>query len=236
MMWRKIRFSWWYLPATVMFALLDYKWAEPCGGILKVLVGGVEESGGEILSVPMGRWLFVFGWIFLAAGLESSRAKRMLIFECYRYRSFGKWWSGKCLHIQGMVLILYMEMAAVWYVLEVATGRKTEEAGWILLTFGLHMELLVTVEICFDVMWVKGLAAGVLLVAAGMGYVLAEQAGISCMAGGMFVRSGRYMENGFSLPVMYGVEIVLMVFCYTGVWMLGKNGMLGNRLFGKEEQ
>lgn len=228
-------FSWWYIPATLVFALLDYKWAGPGGGILEVLLGGIEESGGEILPVPMGRWQFVFGWLFLTAGLYSIRARRLFVLELYRHGSFGRWWFQQCLRIQGMSFILYMEMVLVWYVLELMTGRKTEEAGWILLTFGLHAAVFVAVEICLNLLTMKGLAAGILIIAEGMGYVLTEQTGNPWLAGGMYVRSSRYIENGFSLPVMYGMEISLLLLCYTAVWLLGRNGRLENRLFGKEE-
>ncbi|MDE6625264.1 MAG: hypothetical protein K2K56_02705 [Lachnospiraceae bacterium] len=238
--YRHIGFSWWYIPATLVFALLDYKWAGPSGGILEVLLGGIEviqceESGGEILPFPMGRWLFVFGWLFLTAGLYSIRARRLFVLELYRYGSFGRWWLKQCLRIQGMSFILYMEMVLVWYVLELMTGRKTEEAGWILLTFGLHAAVLVAVEICLNLLAMKGMAAGILIIAEGMGYVLAEQTGNPWLAGGMFVRSSRYIENGFSLSVMYSVEILLLVFCYTAIWRLERSGRLENRLFGKEE-
>lgn len=228
-------FSWWYIPATFVFALLDYKWAGPGGGILEVRLGGIEESGGEILPVPMGRWLFVFGWFFLTAGLYSIRARRLLVLELYRHGSFGRWWFRQSLRIYGMSFILYMEMVLVWYVLEWLTGRKTEEAGWILITFGLHAALFVAVETGLNLLAMKGMAAGILIIAEGMGYVLAEQTGNPWLAGGMYVRSSRYIENGFSLPVMYSVEIVLLVFCYTAVWLLGRSGRLENRLFGKEE-
>lgn len=228
-------FSWWYVPATLIFSLLDYKWAGPGGGVLEVLLGGIEESGGEILPIPMGRWLFAFGWLFLAAGLESMRERRLFVFELYRYGSFGRWWFKQFLRIQGVSFILYIEMAVVWYVLEIMTGRETEEAGWILITFGLHAAVFVAVELCFDLLAVKGLTAGVLIIAEGMGYVLAEQTGNPWFAGGMFVRSSRCMDGGFSLSVMYSVEVVLLILCYTAVWRLGKSGRLENRLFGKEE-
>ena len=226
---------WWYYPATLLFSFLEYKWSDYHSGIISNLIGGIEVSDGEILPIPMGRWLFIFGWIILIAGIKINRIKRLEVIEIYRHMSFRKWWVNRFVQIQILMLTIYIEMIAIWYGLENITGRKTDNILPIVVTFGLHMSVYIAIEICANILFVKGLGAGILIIMEGMSYVIAEQTRLDSLAIGMFVRSSRCIENGFSLPVIYGLEIILTALCCFFILLIEKGGGLENIIYRKME-
>lgn len=212
-----------------------YIWKDKNKDVFLSLIGGIEEYDGEILILPMGRWLFLFGFFFLLAGLEVMKIKRVSYFVCYRHSTFKHWWKKQFIHIHLMVVILFGIALLTWLGCSIVQGKSLEDIGVISVTFLIHICLMVTIEICFDVLFSKALTGGILIVVEGVLYIIAEQYQIPWLAGGMYIRSSKMLENGFALPVMYVAEILFMLVCYGMILFMWKKGYMEELQNGKND-
>jgi hypothetical protein len=215
----------WYVLSAVMIALLVFKWPGRHGELIFSCLGGIEENGKTIMLLPMGKWLLSYGYFFLIAGIEIRQAKKMCIFSLQRYGTFSSWWRRYFFRIQNIILLLYFEMIFIWRIIEWASGQKTRNAFLIIFTFYLHLSMMISLELCSDLIWEKDVMAAALIVIEGICYIVAEEYKLPWMAGGMYVRSEHFLNYGFQLIAVYVMESVVIVVCYTLVWILWKKGI-----------
>ena len=58
----------WNLLMTVCFAFFVYAWTDKDDEVIFRILGGIPDYGGRTIEiVPLGKWLFLFGFFFLIA-------------------------------------------------------------------------------------------------------------------------------------------------------------------------
>ena len=224
-----ICFPWWYVVFTLVFAVLVCLWPGYHETVLFSILGGIEENAGEVLVVPMGRWLFCIGYFCLITGLEVGKVKCLSTVVIYRCENFEKWWRKQFYRINIIVLLLFGEACLIWIGIEKIQGNQSENIIELVVTFSIHLVLLMTFEICGELLCSKGIIAGILIVLEGLMYVLAEQLSNPWFVGGMLIRSEEYLDSGFRLSVMYAVQILILFSCWFVLGKLLKQKMLNGQ-------
>lgn len=220
----KIRGSWnlWDFLSTLCFALCIYGWTWDKSKPVQEILGGVpyyEEVG--ILLLPLGKWLFLFGFFFFILCRRMFVDSRLVIFEKYRYGSFRGWWSVHfwTLHLKNSLTFLTA------YLLWGLMGKLDMQAGTALV-FYLHLSAMASILIVADYFHLSGAAPCILIVAEGVCYVLSVRHHLSWLACGMYTRSIFERADGFPVWIL-ATEVVLTVLCWVIVPIVHDKGFSG---------
>lgn len=218
--WIRRIWSQWDFLLTLCFALCIYGWTWDKENLMREILGGVPYSGGdEILLLPLGKWLFLFGFFFFILCRGMLTDSRIGVLERYRYGSFGRWWGTRFLTLHLKNVLAFLTAYLCWGLLG-GFPMQAEMA----LVFYLHLCAMVSLLIVADYFQMSGMAPGILIVAEGVGYVLSVRHSLPWMACGMYSRSVFAGSDGFPAWILTA-EAALTVLCCAAVPVLYRKGI-----------
>lgn len=206
----RIRGVWslWELLLTLGFALCVYGWTWDKERLVQEILGGIPYVEGDgIPLLPLGKWLFLFGFFFFVVCRGMLANARVSTFERYRYGSFRSWWRMRFLTLHCKNALSFLTAYLLWGLL----GGLKLQAG-VALVFYLHLSAMVSVLIVADYFWRSGMAPGFLIVAEGVAYVLSIRHRLPWLAFGMYSQSVFGRSDGFPVWVL-AAEAVFTGLC-----------------------
>lgn len=198
----------WNFLMTVCFALFVYAWTEKKDEAIFGILGGIPDYGGRTIEiVPLGKWLFLFGFFFLIACRTINMSQQIKNFQMYRHQKFVRWWSQHFAVVHMVNVLTFFTAYLIWRLICRENGEL--EAVF---TFFLHLSCMISILLLFDFIGTKIMPC-ILIVVEGMGYVLSVNYDIPWLACGMYNRSIFFREDGFSVGIFI-LETVIILFCY----------------------
>ena len=178
---------------------------------LQKIIGGIPSSEGELVRLlPMGLWLLLISLFILVAVIEAIRKKGRMMLTLYRYGSISKWWRIYFCGTMSRITIFYVVCMLVW----LCTGDRNPNTKTYVLYYYLHIITVVALFLLLDMVTDKKWISVLLILLDGIGYVLSVHYGMHFLATGMYVRSEKCIDIGFSLEVTIVIKILLIVCCY----------------------
>ena len=220
----KIRGSWSLSDflMTFCFSLCIYGWTWDKNKPVREILGGVPCSeGDEILLLPLGKWLFLFGFFLFILCRRMSEASRLSVFEQYRYGNFRSWWRTHYFSLHLKNSITFLTAYLLWGLL----GKLNMQAGTALV-FYLHLSAMVSLIIVADYFHLSGAAPCILIVTEGLCFILSVQHRLPWLACGMYTRSIFAGADGFPAWIL-AAEAMLTGLCWVLVPILHENGFSG---------
>lgn len=214
----------WNLLMTVCFAFFVYAWTDKDDEVIFRILGGIPDYGGRTIEiVPLGKWLFLFGFFFLIACRTINMSQQIKKLQMYRYQKFVKWWSQHFTVVHMVNAFTFFTAYLIWRLICGENGKIE-----VVFVFFLHLSCMISILLLFDFIGKKTVPC-ILIIIEGMGYVLSVNYDISWLACGMYNRSILFREGGFSVGVFI-LEIVIILFCYMGAPYLWKKEILERKM------
>lgn len=219
-----------YIWLTIIFAFFAVMWHGEKEGIIFFILGGIKnDMGKQIELLPMGKWLFLFGYFFMIIGMQLARERQSVTLLMHRYGSFYKWWRTHFINIEFLIMILFLSSICIWKCMEFVYEVKSLNFIWICVTYFIHLICMGAVEISSDILFSSKVMSAILIILEGILYILSIQYSLPWLAAGMFVRSDKYQKDGYSILLVYIIEVFIIAICYLAVPVLWKCGWLERR-------
>lgn len=217
----------WNIMVAMAFSCFVWCQADKTDGAITGILGGIPDYG-ELELVPMGRWLFLFGFYFLSACRQLGKKRKLGIFTLYRYQSFHAWWKN-CFGMTHMAnLLVFLIGCAVWELAGLLSGKTGTHEIEIIVVFYLHLSVWISILIVSDIVFEKKIMPCILIIVEAVLYVFSVNYENPYLAGGMYLRCS-YRENGIFSVAVYIIEIVIIVICYKIEPFLWKQGIWEGR-------
>lgn len=172
---------------AALISVVALLWADNGYSAVRCILGGIIYSeDGQIDSVALGKWLFIYGICFLMTGRKIAEKMQIYRYTVYRSGSFACWWRKLFVEIQLYMLVILFLYSFLWLVVDVIQGAWYRD-GIIMVTFYLHCSLYITTFLVGSLFMERNEVPCLLLLLEGMLYCISVKWKLPMLNSGMYV-------------------------------------------------
>ncbi len=212
---------------AILISVVTLLWTDNGYSAVRGVLGGIIYSeDGQIDSVALGKWLFIYGVCFLMTGRKIAEKMQLYKYTVYRSGSFACWWRKLFAETQLYMLVILFLYSSLWLVVDVIQGTWYRD-GMIMVTFYLHCSLYITVFLVSSLFMERNEVPCLLLLVEGMLYCISVKWKLPMLNGGMYVELITAGKIRYCL--MLAFQLAGSVSLYLMVPELQKRGCLEGR-------
>lgn len=212
---------------AILISVVTLLWTDNGYSAVRGVLGGIIYSeDGQIDSVGLGKWLFIYGVCFLMTGRKIAEKMQIYKYTVYRSGSFAGWWRKLFTEIQLYTLVILFLYSSLWLVVDVIQGTWYRD-GMIMVTFYLHCSLYITVFLVSSLFMERNAVPCLLLLLEGMLYCISVKWKLPMLNSGMYVELITAGKIRYYLILMF--QMAGIVGLYLLVPKLQKKGCLERR-------
>ncbi len=212
---------------AILISVVTLLWTDNGYSVVRGVLGGIIYSeDGQIDSVALGKWLFIYGVCFLMTGRKIVEKMQIYKYTVYRSGSFACWWRKLFAETQLYMLVILFLYSSLWLVADVIQGTWYRD-GMIMITFYLHCSLYITAFLVSSLFMERNEVPCLLLLVEGMLYCISVKWKLPILNGGMYVELITAGKIRYCLVLIF--QLAGSVSLYLVVPELQKRGCLEGR-------
>lgn len=212
---------------AILISVVTLLWTDNGYSAVRCILGGIIYSeDGQIDSVALGKWLFIYGVCFLMTGRKIAEKMQIYRYTVYRSGSFACWWRKLFAETQLYMLVILFLYSSLWLVADVIQGTWYRD-GMIMITFYLHCSLYITIFLVSSLFMERNEVPCLLLLLEGMLYCISVKWKLPILNGGMYVELITVGKIRYCLVLIF--QLAGSVSLYLVVPELQKRGCLEGR-------